>query len=152
MLLAAVRDGAYNVMLVIHIAAVIVTFAPVILGPFQQAQLEASGGDQLVTQHAKSMKFFTSAVAMGSFVVVLLTGIGMIVSSDDAISFSDAWISVAFLLWIIIAGVISGVVGKGERLKSEGDLKGMELVLWGSTAAVALGAITLWVMIDKPWL
>ena len=152
MLLAAVRDNSYNLMLVVHIAAVAVTFAPVILGPFQQSQLEATGGDDLVIQHAKSMKFFTSAVSMGAFVVVLLTGIGMIFSSDDAISFSDTWISVAFVLWIVIAGLISGVVGKGERLKSQGDVKGMNLVQWGSTAAVMVGVVMVWIMIDKPWL
>lgn len=152
MLLAAVRDNTYNLMLVIHIAAVAVTFAPVILGPFQQSQLEATGGDEAIKQGAKAQKFFTSTVSMGAFVVVLLTGIGMIISSDDAISMGDTWVSVSFVLWIVIAGVISGVVGKGERLKSQGDLKGMGLVQWGSTAAVMLGVVVIWIMIDKPWL
>lgn len=152
MLVAAIGDNAYNLMLVIHIAAVVVTFAPVILGPFQQSQLEATGGDDLVVKHAKSMKFFTSAISMGAFVVVLLTGLGMIFSSDEVIEFSDTWISVAFVLWIVIAGVISAVVGKGERLKSEGDVKGMNLVQWGSTVAVMLGVVAIWVMIDKPGL
>lgn len=152
MLLAAVRDDAYNVTLVIHLAAVMVAFASVIVGGFQQSHLEATGGDDAVAKAAKSMKIFSSAVSGGALLVVLLTGIGMILMSDDAIKFSDAWISVAFVLWFAIAGVISGVVGKGERLKSEGDVKGMNLVQWGSTIAVALGVVMLYVMVAKPWL
>lgn len=149
MLLAAVGGDFYNVMLIVHIAAVAVAFAPVLVAPILQVS-DRSAGEEMVKAQSKTMNTLIQRWAMGALVLVLLTGLGMVIDSDDVISMGDAWISASFVLWIIIAGVISAVVGMGERVKSEGDMGGMRFVTLGSAAAGVLGVVMLYVMIFKP--
>ena len=150
MVLAALRDDSYNVVLLLHIAAVIVAFAPVIAGVVQQLGLGADADSDIARRLAAVQQKTIQSVSMGALVVALLTGLGMIFMSDDVIEFSDGWISMAFGLWIIIAGLISGMVGKGERQKAAGDGKGRDLVLAGSGVALTLALVALSVMIYMP--
>lgn len=150
MLLAAYRGDAYRAVLLIHVLSVVITFAPVVFAPLFEKFMRNEGGDAAVQMGARFSHFYTSRVAMGSLVVALLTGIGMIVMSDEAIEFSDSWISVSFLVWFALAGVISAVIGKGERLLAEGDMSGSKLARTGGGIATVLLVIMLYLMIFKP--
>ena len=76
----------------------------------------------------------------------------MIVLSDDVWEFSQTWISLAFLVWFAIAGVVSAMILKGERAMAAGDMKGRDLVAKGGPIATLLMLVMLYLMIFKPGL
>ena len=63
---------------------------------------------------------FPALVALGGF------GIAMVLTSDDVFSFGDTWVSLAFLVWLAIAGLVSGVIMPNERKVARGRPRGRE--------------------------
>jgi len=150
MVLAALRDDTYNLFLFLHIVAAFFVFAPAILNPMLERWFERNGGDSVLRTWAQFTSTYTRTFGLGALVALLLTGIVMILLSDDAWEFSQTWISLAFLLWFAIAGVVSGMILKGEKLMAAGDMKGRELVAKGGAIATVLGVAILYLMIWKP--
>jgi len=150
MVLAAMRDDTYNLFLFLHILAVVIAFAPAVLNPMLERYFAKSGGESVLQDWAQFAATYTRTFSLGALVVLLGTGIIMIVLSDDVIEFSDTWISLAFLLWFAIAGVVSAVILKGEKLMAAGNMKGAELVAKGGPIATVLALVTLYLMIWKP--
>lgn len=150
MVLAAYADTGYNILLLLHIVAVLVAFAPAAINPLLERHLARNGGDAALQSWAGFAHGYTKKIAMGGLVVALLSGILMIVVSDEVIEFSDTWISLAFLVWFAIAGVVSGMIGKGERLIAAGDMKGREVLAKGGPIATVLLLVMLYLMVFKP--
>lgn len=150
MVLAALRDDFYNVLLFVHILSFLIAFAPAVLNPLLANYLKREGDEAAMRSWAGFAHFFTSRIALSALVVLLLTGVWMIIASDDAWEFSDTWISLAFLVWFAIGGVVSAMIAKGEKGMAAGDLSMERLVSLGGKIATALGALMLYLMIFKP--
>ena len=150
MVLATVRDDFYNVLLFVHIVSFLVAFAPAVLNPLFGNYLKREGDESAIRSWAGFAAFFTSRIALSALVVSLLTGVWMIIVSDDAWEFSDTWVSLAFLVWFAIGGVVSAMILKGEKAMAAGDLTRERLVAKGGAIASVLGAIMLYLMIFKP--
>lgn len=149
-LLAAIRDDSYNVVLLIHIVAFLVAFAPAVINPFLEAYFRKNGGEPVIRTWAGFTHPYTQRTAMGGLVVLLVTGVLMILMSDDVIEFSDTWISLAFVVWFAITGVVSGMIGRGERQVAEGNAAAIDLVKKGGTVGTILLAVMLYLMVFKP--
>jgi uncharacterized membrane protein len=147
---AAYADTGYNILLLLHIVAVIAAFAPTAVNPLLERHLARNGGDVALQSWADFAHDYTKKIVMGSLVVALVTGILMIVVSDEVIEFSDTWISLSFLVWFAIAGVVSGMVGKGQRLVAAGDAKGRDVLAKAGPIVVVLLLVMLYLMIFKP--
>ena len=152
MVLAAVRDDVYNVILLIHIVAFLVAFAPAVINPLLERHLSANAGESVVQTWSGFAGDYTRKISLPALVVLLFTGVFMILLSDEVWEFSQTWISLAFLVWFAIAGVVSARIGKGERLVAEGDQSGMAMVRQGGQIATVLGVVMLYLMIFKPGL
>lgn len=150
MVLAAVRDTGYNLILLLHIVAVLVAFAPAAINPLLERHLARNGGDAAIQSWAGFARDYTKKIALSGLVVLLVTGVLMIVMSDEVWEFSQTWISLSFLVWFAIAGVVSAMILKGERLMAAGDMKGRELVAKGGPIATLLLLVMLYLMIFKP--
>jgi uncharacterized membrane protein len=147
---AAYDDTGYNILLLLHIVAVIVAFAPTVVNPLLERHLARDGGAGSLQSWGAFAHNYTKKIVMGALVVALLTGILMIVVSDEFIEFSDTWISLSFLVWFAIAGVVSGMVGKGQRLLAAGDAKGRDVLAKAGPIVVVLLLVMLYLMIFKP--
>lgn len=151
MVLAAYRDDFYNVVLFVHLAAFLVAFAPAVVNPLLGNYLKREGDERAVRSWASFASFFTSRISLGSLVVLLLTGVWLIfLAGDGVIEFSDAWISLAFLVWLAIGGVVSAMILKGEKGMAAGDLSMERLVSRGVAITTVLLAIMLYLMVFKP--
>lgn len=150
MVLAAYRDTGYNIILLLHIVAVIAAFAPTVVNPLLERHLAREGGDSTLQTWAAFAHEYTKKIVMGSLGVALITGIIMIVMSDELIEFSDMWISLSFLVWFALAGVVSAMVGKGQRLVAAGDASGRELLAKAGPIVAVLLLVMLYLMIFKP--
>lgn len=150
MILAAYRDTGYNIILLLHIVAVIAAFAPTVVNPLLERHLARDGGAGTLQAWAAFAHDYTKKIVMGSLGLALITGIIMIVMSDELIEFSDMWISLSFLVWLALAGVLSAMVGKGQRLVAAGDASGRDLLAKAGPIVVVLLLAMLYLMIFKP--
>jgi len=149
MVFAAFSEGVYNLFLFLHILAVVIAFAPAVINPMLERWFERNGGAPVLQSWAQFTATYTRTFSLGALVVLLATGIAMIIGSD-AWEFSQTWISLAFLLWFAIGGVVSAMILKGEKLMAAGDMKGRELVAKGGPIATVLAVVVLYLMIWKP--
>lgn len=150
MLLAAMRDDAYNVVLFIHILSFLVGFAPATLSPLLGRYLERNVGPEAVQTFSEFSATYTKRFVLPALVVLPLTGIGMIMMSDDAIEMSDAWVSAAFAIWLALGGVVSAMILKGEKAVAAGDMSKAKLIETGGKIATVLLLAILYVMVFKP--
>lgn len=150
MVLAALRDDTYNLFLFLHLVSFLVAFAPAVINPMLERYFIRSGGDPALQNWAGFTSTYTRTFGLGGLVSLLVTGIVMIILSDDAWEFSDAWISLAFLLWFAICGVVTAMILKGEKQVAGGDMAGGKLIAKGGAIATVLGAIVLYLMVFKP--
>lgn len=154
MIVAAYRSGVYDFFLFLHILSVIVAFAPAAINPLLDRHFENNGGDSVLQNWYGFAAGYTQRISMPALVVTLVTGVIMILQADvngfDVIEFSDMWVSLAFLVWIAIAGVVSGMIGKAEKQVGGGDMSARAKVAMGGQIATVLLAIMLILMIWKP--
>lgn len=150
MLIAAVEDTGYNLVLLIHLVAVVVTFAPAAINPLLERHFEKHGGDSTLANWAGFASTYTAKVALPGLVVLLLTGVFLILLSDGVWEFSQTWISFAFLVWLAIGGVVSAMVLKGEKQIAGGDMSGRSLVVKGGAIASVLLLAMFYLMVFKP--
>ncbi len=130
MLLAAVDDTSYDVLLTLHIVAAVVAFAPPIV---------ATIGGGTVPVATWRLTFY-ALLATG------LLGIILIVSSEEVFEFSQTWISLALLLWVVMAGVGAAMVVPALR---DGDKARAAL---GSRLLTLLLVLMVMLMVFKPGL
>jgi len=150
MILAAYGDGLYKVLFLGHMISFLVAFAPAVINPIVMAQVKGDGDMPALQRLAGHVGgngrriHFPALIALGAF------GIAMVLTSDDVIGFGDTWVSLAFLVWLAICGVISGIVLPSERRLAAGDLEAEKKVAMGGQIATLLLLVMLYLMIWKP--
>jgi uncharacterized membrane protein len=150
MILAAYHDGLYKVLYLGHMLAFVVAFAPAVINPVLAAKVKRDEGDDGLARVAAHMAsngrqiHFPALIALGGF------GIAMVMVSDPVFGFSDAWVSLAFLLWLAICGVITGLLLPAERRLAGGDREAEQKVALGGQIATVLTLAMLYLMIWKP--
>ena len=87
---------------------------------------------------------FPALLCLGAF------GIGMVLTSDDQFGFGDTWVSLAFLVWLAICGIITGVMLPGERKLAAGDASAEKVVERAGQLTTLLLLVMLYLMIWKP--
>ena len=149
MLFAAYRDTGYNVVLFIHILAVIVAFSPAFVWPFVSVKLKKQGkpvGPAIGELAAgNTVKVHGPALAIAG-----IFGFGLVGMSKKLYTFSDPWISAAMLLWFIMLGVIFGLMLPAEKKAAAGDESADKLVSMAGGIMHLLLVVVLYLMIFKP--
>ena len=93
MLFAAVNDTGYRIVLLLHILTVLVAFSPLFVMPM----LARTGGEGTAGSLLTYLqRFATPAVVLAGFF-----GMAMLGMSDKLYKFSQTWVSLALLLWIL---------------------------------------------------
>jgi uncharacterized membrane protein len=152
MILAAYQDGLYKLLYLGHMLSFVVAFAPAVINPILIARLKAGDDPSVLGRvsgvlHLNGRQIHLPAlVALGGF------GLAMVLTSDDAFAFDQAWVSLAFLVWLAIAGLVTGVLLPNERKLSEGDLSAEKKVERGGQIVTVLTLVMLYLMIWKPGL
>jgi threonine/homoserine/homoserine lactone efflux protein len=150
MILAAYGDTLFKVLFLGHMLSFVVAFAPAVINPILMARLKAQGDHAalpkvagIVSSNGRQIHF-PALVALGGF------GIAMVLTSDPAITFGDTWVSLAFLVWLAITGLVSAVMLPGERKMAEGDLSVEKRVETCGQVITVLTLVMLYLMIWKP--
>jgi uncharacterized membrane protein len=156
-LATALPGNLYRIMFLLHIIAVVVAFAPMIIAPVLMAQAKGDG-ERTLLDVAKHLADNGRRIHFPALVLIGLFGLGMVFSSkpegsEEALwGFDQTWVSLALLVWIVLCGVVSGVIMPGERKLAAGDLEAEKKVALGGKIATVLFLVMLYLMIWKPGL
>ena len=118
MILAAVDDGFYNFLLLVHLFLVIIGVGAAFAIPVMAVQLKRLQGTSL-TQALKAAYDSARFLIVPSIAIAGLVGPFLVLASDDVIEMSDTWISLGFLLWLVAIAIGIGVQWPNERKKVE---------------------------------
>ncbi|MEL7210678.1 MAG: hypothetical protein AAGK32_20990 [Actinomycetota bacterium] len=149
MMLAAVGDTPYNIVLLVHILTAMAAFAPAFAHPFLTNQSKAMGADG----HGTVMGYLVAngrRIYAPALIVTGLAGFALQGMSDGLYEFGQAWIIIAIVVWIAMNGVLHALVIPNERKMAGGDASGEQLVTIGGVVITVLLVVMLYLMIFKP--
>ena len=110
----------YKLLLLLHILAIIVAFAPQFVWPIVSVRLAKENKPVGPTIGAlaagNTAKIHGPALALSG-----IFGFGLVGMSDKAIEFSQTWVSIAMLLWFAMLGVVYGLMVPAETKAHGGD-------------------------------
>ena len=146
-------DGdLYNAVLVLHILAAIIGFGGMFIAGFYGNESRSLPGREGLAVAQTTLKV-TGQIPTVAVVAVPILGILLILMSEDAIKFSALWITLSFLLYIVLMGLATGIqvptIRKMVAMRAGADgASSMQVQAMGKKVAT-VGAIVnvLWVLI-----
>jgi len=146
-------DGdLYNLVLVLHLLAVIIGFGPTFIAGFYGKEAEKLPGREGLAV-AQTTLNVTGRIPTAAVAAVPILGILLILLSDDFWKFSEPWISISFLLYIVLMGLATGVLVPtirrmvAKRSGTEGA-QSLEVQAMGKKVATISAIVNLlWVVI-----
>jgi uncharacterized membrane protein len=149
MLYAAVGDTWYQLLLFLHLLTVIVAFAPGVAHALLLARLSRLDGTS-ASRVAGAMVETGRKVYAPALIAAGLFGILLILASGDRYSFADTWVSISFVLWFAMNGVLHALILPGQRKMSTGDTRAESRVNLGNALLNAMLVIIVIMMIWTP--
>ncbi|MGI8778256.1 MAG: DUF2269 family protein [Acidimicrobiales bacterium] len=147
-----IDTGAYKFVEVLHVLAVVVGFGGIVVGGIFGAKAKSRGGAG--GQAAAEVAFdVTEHWSQWFIYAVPVLGILLVLMSDDSYKFSQAWISISFLLYIVFVGLMHGlhlpnIRRMNELITGAGADDVAELDARAKKAGVVGGALNLiWVVV-----
>jgi uncharacterized membrane protein len=151
---------AYNIVLFVHILAVIVGFGVLFTYPLLDAYARKTDIVDLVALH-RFQVFLTSRVVQPSLLVILVAGIYL---ATDRWSLGDGWISATFAILIVIGGLAGAVIGPtekkllalaqrelktGQKPSDAYEREAIKLARFGGLASLLI-VVAVFIMVTKP--
>ncbi len=151
MIVAAYRDTTYDVVLLLHIVAAFVAFAPAFVHPFLASQTSAldaaDRGRVLGFMHANGRRIYAPAL-----IVMGLLGFALQGLSDGVIEFGQTWFWLAIAAWLAMNGILHALLLPAERAVAGGDESAARRVDAGGALITVLFLFTLYLMVFQPGL
>jgi hypothetical protein len=107
------NSGIYKFLLVLHILTAIVGIGGVVLNGLYAAQAQKYQGPS--GRAVSEANFAVSKIAEYFIYAIPVFGILLVLASDEAIKFSQTWIWLSMLLYIIAIGIAHAVMIPGHR-------------------------------------
>ncbi len=143
--IAAVGSTGYNIMLFVHIIAVIVAFAPLWLTPVL-LRLTAAGDKAA----ADSLDVSILRFSLPGLAVAGIIGCGLVGMSEKAFTFGKPWVSTAVILWIILMAVLAVVARPAIKAFRDGDASARGRVMMSTGIGHLILLVMVYLMIFKP--
>jgi uncharacterized membrane protein len=147
--LAAVADTPYNIVLLLHIATAMAAFAPLFVNPVVANQLAT-----LPPEGRSPVWGFLAAnsrrIHGPALIVTGVLGFGLSGMSDDVYALSQGWLIASIILWLAMNGILHAVLVPAERALAAGDDSAKRRVdVFGPVMALLL-VVMLYLMVFKP--
>jgi uncharacterized membrane protein len=107
-------SGAYQAVMIVHILAVVVGFGALFVSSVYSVQGRRRGGAERAAI-SEANEFVATRVAAMAIYAVPILGIALIGMSDKVYKFSQAWVSTAFLLYLVMLAILLAVVRPSYR-------------------------------------
>jgi len=149
MMLAAINDTGYDVMLLLHILTAMVAFAPGFVNPLLGNQTKALDGP-----NRQAVVGFLSMNGRRIYgPALILTGIfgfGLQGMSDSIWEFGQTWLWLGALLWIAMIGLQHALLFPAEKAVAAGDETAAQRADTIAMVINGLMVVVLYLMIFKP--
>jgi uncharacterized membrane protein len=109
MFMAAITDDFYKLLLVLHIVLVIVGFGGVVLNGVYGAQAQKRGGSEGLAI-TEANYFVSTKISEICIYLVPLVGFALIGASDGAWTFSQTWVWLSLVLYVIALGITHSMI------------------------------------------
>jgi uncharacterized membrane protein len=110
----------YKFVLLLHILTVVIAFAGAWTSP-RYGGYAAKADDATRTGISGVTAALTAQMHMPALILAGVFGIALIPLSDEVFEFSQTWISLAFLVWFAMLGVLFGIVMPAQRKLAAGE-------------------------------
>ena len=149
-LFAAYMDNGYKVMLLFHILAVVIAFAPAWMTPLV-LRLSGSNPAGAEALQLSILRYSLPFVAIAGIVGFGLAGMSKPEGSDEVLfKMSQGWLVAAIILWLVQLAVLWFVARPAFKALGEGvaEARGRVMAATGVTHVILV--VMLWLMIFKP--
>ncbi len=143
--IVAVGSTGYNIMLLLHILAVIVAFAPLWLAPVL-LRLTA-GGDKAAAEalDVSILRFSLPGLALAG-----ILGFGLVGMSDKKFTLGKPWVSTAVILWIVLIAVLAVVARPAIKAFRDGNASARGKIMMSTGIGHLILVVMLYLMIFQP--
>jgi len=145
LILAATDSTGYKVMLLLHILAVIVAFAPLWLAPVL-LRLTAAGDKAAADGLDVSILRFS----LPGLAVAGILGFGLVGMSEKKFTLGMPWVSTAVILWVILIAVLAVVARPAIKAFRDGDASARGRVMMATGIGHLILVVMLFLMIFQP--
>ena len=147
----AAGTTAINIVELLHVLTVLVALAPVFVHPLLRRQMrtaDGAGQQQLVVAMAANARRLYGP----ALIVAGLLGIALVEMSEDAISLTEGWVIAAIVIWVVMNGVLHGMIRPALRAQgTEGASPSTDKRLEAGSALLSIGfTVQLVLMIWQP--
>lgn len=122
MIVAAVGDTAYNIVLLLHLLTVMVALSPAFVHPLLRNQMRAADRTErqhlLINMAANLRRFYGPAL-----IVTGLLGFALAGMSDKVHSMREAWLIASAVIWVAMNGVLHAVIMPALKSVRSGDAR-----------------------------
>ena len=145
--LAALNSTGYKIVLLIHVLAVIVGFAPLWLTPVM-IRLTAAGDKAA----ADGLEVSILRFSLPGIGIAGILGFGLAGMSEKYFKMSQAWLSIAAVLWIVLLAVLFFVARPAIKAFRDGDVAARGRIMMATGIGHLILVVMLYLMIFKPGL
>lgn len=148
MLIAAYRDTGYNLVLFLHVVAVLVAMAPAVAHPIMfELEKRRDDGDMVALSQrvASASRFYAIAV-----VVAGVIGFGLVSMSGGLIEWGDTWVWLSIVVWVALNGVLHGAMIPAEKALAGGDRAALTKIERVGPVLGVLVLVLIYLMTVKP--
>lgn len=141
----------YKIILLIHILAVVVGFAPLWLTPVM-VRLTA-GGDKAAADglEVSILRFSLPGIGLAGLLGFGLSAMSKPEGATEAIyKMSQSWMSIAAVLWIVLLAVLFFVARPAIKAFRDGDLAARGRIMMATGIGHLILVVMLYLMIFKP--
>ena len=145
--LAAVNSTGYKIVLLIHVLAVIIGFAPLWLTPVM-IRLTAAGDKAAADGLEVSiLRFSLPGIGLAG-----ILGFGLAGMSEKVFKMSQTWLSIAAVLWVVLLALLFFVARPAIKAFRDGDAAARGRIMMVTGISHLILVVTLYLMIFKPGL
>jgi len=145
--LAALNSTGYKIVLLIHVLAVIVGFAPLWLTPVM-IRLTAAGDKAAADGLEVSiLRFSLPGIGLAG-----ILGFGLAGMSEKVFKMSQAWLSIAAVLWVVLLALLFFVARPAIKAFRDGDAAARGRIMMVTGISHLILVVMLYLMIFKPGL
>ena len=154
MLLAALEDTTYHVLLVLHILSVLVAFATASTHPLREARFRRSDGEDGVRRFYGHAVRNTRTVYFPALIVAGVFGgalIGASKTNGEVVwKFEQTWIWLGIATWVALCVVVVALIAPAEKRVAAGEASAAQRLSAGGGIATVLLLVQLYLMVFKP--
>ena len=145
--LAALNSTGYKIVLLIHVLAVIVGFAPLWLTPVM-IRLTAAGDKAAADGLEVSiLRFSLPGIGLAG-----ILGFGLAGMSEKVFKMSQTWLSIAAVLWVVLLALLFFVARPAIKAFRDGDAAARGRIMMVTGISHLILVVMLYLMIFKPGL